>query len=1430
MADSLFDNRYRYDYIYPRGRSGETLRAVDTHEQDREVVVKRPAPHDAPPIRNGQEVSIVNERKALQRLHGHPALAELCGGGQFSVSGVVHQYIVVERAQGVLIADLVRDLAQRRDRLPELEMLVIVDVLLDLLMAAHARDIVHNDVDAKHLFWDRDHYRLKVIDWGNAVFLEGDEVTPQGISRQSDIYQVGELLYYIVTGGGRADMPRDAGEDYLLDFGDDAARVSPRLQTIISRAAHANLRHRYRTLAELRKDLAEYRAPLQRERDTIVARVSERLQSDRSKDDLNALIHMLEPALVMDPGNPETRAVFAAIDERLSALEVAGDLDAARIYLESGNWARAAGLLDELRGRTRGETATQIKILREWSRMLDSASLHPTPLAFMDAIALVFEGDYAGSAHALLTQDSTDERVRELGWLMAERITAHVSDVVLLRPNLYRLEVVVAEMAADGQVNTAEARQLVGEIAAQLNVLMGGSAAKKPRKKGPNAAAAHLVSLRDGYRQVVDQLATLGTLLETGSASDMQSSHRLPSGLLERTSYAVMTLADNMHVIGRQAVSSPRDARAALEHSMAIDPGNPAWEMLQKLLDGLYELLQSYQTYIPAADGSDLAEWLAESARDLKPFSERLFDEMLAGMLAGLENAAQNWTVYADSAVMGAKIAAIAALTEMIDSISTLSPTLAGWLNQLRSVVQGAAYIERFALHGAFGRALADGWEHFDRGRLPEAERLAGQAFDAARREYEQDAARRLRELAEMVRTWVERAGVNDIQRCEAALNTIDSLFSPEEKSVFQQFNAQMPNRDVYLRAMGKGLIENFGRSSTASVRLLFFNFILRASLDTHDNSLDTASFWREAALRTLPDAGRHPLMRTLDEFTERRRDLIDAAALINSIHQPAQLASLEQTRRQLEENRQARLLTSAVYSLRELEAATRDWSDGEFRAAGNKLDNAVKAIDDVEAAGNITLTQYRAWLMTLINGAAELHASTRRLQSTVEAMPEPSDDGLRYTFRNLVNTTERLLGAPYASTLRQWRDTYEQFQDAFNDQTQRRSAKLNRFNDLFRALFIDRHPAYPLFRHWYSLLESAPEFPAPPTNEPTPYVTEDEAEPLRPLRTVASEEQSVASTMPRRGRLPLIIVGAVLALIVISVLILLSASPPDIAPTDPTASPETDAIVAAASVEPSSTAAPALTATPTLASLISTLPPRPTDTPTITLTPSVTPTATTTPTGIPTATATPSNTPLPPEGVRGVQNILALLPSLPAQSWTVEQFGRAEDGNAWRLGNGTAVGGDDIRIALPAQVLNTIYGNNAPARVISVEADLQLITYNPALLLENGIYFGLLLQDVENPTESAGLQINLVDLGVVNIGQVSGGSNSVITQRSLGAIRLRLRLDRNPDNGVVTTYVNGEPVGLPLTLRASQGILPMLYVRNGGVIVYAQSWTMALR
>src|SRR5215468_11349259 len=98
--DSLFDNRYRYDHIYPRGRSGETLRAYDTLNSDQPVVIKRPALQDAPPMRAGQEQNILNEKRALERLGGQPSVPKLHQMGIFRVSGQAQHYIVLDEALG----------------------------------------------------------------------------------------------------------------------------------------------------------------------------------------------------------------------------------------------------------------------------------------------------------------------------------------------------------------------------------------------------------------------------------------------------------------------------------------------------------------------------------------------------------------------------------------------------------------------------------------------------------------------------------------------------------------------------------------------------------------------------------------------------------------------------------------------------------------------------------------------------------------------------------------------------------------------------------------------------------------------------------------------------------------------------------------------------------------------------------------------------------------------------------------------------------------------------------------------------------------------------------------------------------------------------------------------------------------------------------
>ncbi len=1461
MADSLFDQRYRYDFIYPRGRSGETLRAVDTLDGDRPVVIKRPAPHDAPPIRYGQEVSILNERKALMRLAGHPAITALLATGQFTVSGTIHQYIVMERAEGAIIAEVVLELAARGERLPELEMLTILDGLLDLLIQAHSRDIVYNDVDAKHLFWDRDHYRLKVIDWGNAVFLEGDESTPQGVSRQSDIYQVGELIYFILTGGGRVDISRaeaaTASEDFRLNFGHEAERIAPQMQAIVSRAVHPNPRLRYATIAELRRDLNDYRIPIERDRNAVIGRVNDRLRRDLSKDDLIGLARTLEPALAIDPGFPAAKQAALEIQHRLNDLAVAADLDAVRIYLQSGNWSRATLLLDELRSRARSETAALIGLLSDWCALLIEQDIRPLPPAVVEAIRLVFERHFDRAAVTLLTQGIEDVNARGLQLLLAERISAQMNDILLLRPSLYRLETALGALAAEGTA-LQEPRALLREIQTAVDSLSGSS-------------TANLNQLRDGFRAIVEQLMALNSLVETAQVQRGLSNRQLPATTLSRALNAAMGLADNMHIIGKQAVENPREAGRALENSRAIDPANTAWDAIARLLRSLYDLLNSYQSYFPAPDGSDLAEWLATTHAELQPFAERLFDETLVSIIVGLEIAAQSWRTYASAVVQGNRGAALLALSQATDAVSAVSPTLAGWFSQLRSVVNGANYIERHALYGALGRALADGWESFDRSRLAEAERLGKQAYDAARDDSERAAARRLRDLAQVMRDWVERGVGGDVKRTQAALATVELLFTADEIGARDAFSAQMPSKETYLKAMHKGLVDNYHRQSTAPARILFANYVLWGALEAHENRLDDARFWREAAVRALGDLGaKHSAVRALDEFIDRRHDLSLAAALINSLNNAAALTRLERARKALEDNPQARLLTAAHFSLRELEAALRDWLDGEFRAAGIKLENAARAIDQAESQAGFTLTQYRAYIMELMRAAAELHQGARKITAIVESRSDDQLAALRTAHQNQLDVTARLIGEPYTTNLRTWRDTLETMLTVYLDRTMRRSAKLLRFNDVFQMVFIDRHPAYALYRRWQDTIEASPEFPPPPTVEPTPRMTEDEAPLPDPVEAVEPEPPTEAESAPeppsaaqaalptgRRSRLPLlaVIAGALIVALVISTG--REAAPTDPTPTEMAAVVETEqpsaqpliaeATPSALPILPTHTPTVTIETSPTPPALLATVAPRGEETATPTRPPSETPMPSATFTASPTATFTPSNTPtptdtptdsppptatLPPGGLRGAQSILARAAQTGLAPWDALYFSpilNSTDG-IWRLGTGEFTGGDTKFIQIDSETLEIYFGANAAERVFLMETTLALTTWNPALVIDQQVFFGAALQNAANPAQQIGVDIRLVRDGVIRLGVRNGNEVSTISERAVSAYEVRLRLEYDDRAGAISLFFNNERLGQPIPFTASAGLGPALYVKDGGVIVYVSAWSVSLR
>lgn len=188
------------------------------------------------------------------------------------------------------------------------------------------------------------------------------------------------------------------------------------------------------------------------------------------------------------------------------------------------------------------------------------------------------------------------------------------------------------------------------------------------------------------------------------------------------------------------------------------------------------------------------------------------------------------------------------------------------------------------------------------------------------------------------------------------------------------------------------------------------------------------------------------------------------------------------------------------------------------------------------------------------------------------------------------------------------------------------------------------------------------------------------------------------------------------------------------------------------------------------------------------------------------------------------------MVESQPTSLWDEEQFARDGDGDFWRLGTGSFMEEGTITIAPDAALLDRAYGNSAASRIVRTEAELSLVTWNPPLLAEDAVYFGVLLQSADDPNLSAGLQVNLVDLGIIRLSAREGESVTQRNERSDPAANLRIRLERNLDTQEMTVYVNNQQLGIPISFPAGDGpVVPVLFVHSGGVIVHVHSWSLTL-
>jgi hypothetical protein len=132
---------------------------------------------------------------------------------------------------------------------------------------------------------------------------------------------------------------------------------------------------------------------------------------------------------------------------------------------------------------------------------------------------------------------------------------------------------------------------------------------------------------------------------------------------------------------------------------------------------------------------------------------------------------------------------------------------------------------------------------------------------------------------------------------------------------------------------------------------------------------------------------------------------------------------------------------------------------------------------------------------------------------------------------------------------------------------------------------------------------------------------------------------------------------------------------------------------------------------------------------------------------------------------------------------------------------------------------------------LLSLDTTMTLITWNPPLVLDDQVFFGAMLTPADDPARSVGLEVQLEQPGILNLGVRSGGAVEVIGQRAVSAYQVRLRLVRDPGAETVTLFVDGVQLGQPIPfVGTSERVIPVLYVRNGEVIVHVESWSVNLR
>src|SRR5690625_4541039 len=198
-------------------------------------------------------------------------------------------YIVMEHVDGMDLKQYIRE----NHPIPYQKAIDIMEQILNGIAYAHKNDVIHRDIKPHNILIDKDG-NIKITDFGIAVSLSQNSITQTNsllgsvqyispeqargnvVTKQSDIYSLGIVLYELLTGTvpfegeSAVSIALKHFQTPIPSLREFDSRLPQPLENVVLKATAKEPRHRYATVDEMKEDLLTALSPSRRDEKKFV--------------------------------------------------------------------------------------------------------------------------------------------------------------------------------------------------------------------------------------------------------------------------------------------------------------------------------------------------------------------------------------------------------------------------------------------------------------------------------------------------------------------------------------------------------------------------------------------------------------------------------------------------------------------------------------------------------------------------------------------------------------------------------------------------------------------------------------------------------------------------------------------------------------------------------------------------------------------------------------------------------------------------------------------------------------------------------------------------------------------------------------------------------------------------------------------------------